>query len=349
MSQNPIMLTPDAYAAMLRQGQGQLQNAQSSLGSGNIRHWTQALGDVLLGAGGQLRADMAQRGESEAQAAANQAIADILAGKEGAVAAGMANPRSAQFAQQAYLARQKKNERPWWAGADGSVDPAMQRYREMGRPQTNVNVTNKGQSKYDETLNKSLAEEFIRSQEVSTKARNSIAQINIVREALKDPNLYTGAGGKTIQAMKKAAQTLFGVPVQGVSSGELVENMSAKIALSFKDDLPGPLSNSDRSFLMELPPGLTKSPDGNRLIIELGLLNQEYKLERARAAREYARRNNNRLDAGYYDYLEKIDEKYAPQFAERVGALRAAGGEPAKSPTIGTPLNALRQKYQGLE
>lgn len=101
MAQNPIMLTPDAYAAMLRQGQGQLQGAQQSLGNtGNIRHWTQALGDVLLGAGGQLRADMAQRGESEAQAAANKAIADILAGNEGAVQAAMSNPRSAQFAQQ---------------------------------------------------------------------------------------------------------------------------------------------------------------------------------------------------------------------------------------------------------
>lgn len=232
-------------------------------------------------------------------------------------------------------------ERPWWAGQDGSIDPAMQRYRELGRPQTNVNVTNAQESAYDKETGKLLAKYFVEGQEAAGKARNSIANMNIMRQALADPNLYTGTAGNTVQGLKKAAQTVFGVPVEGVASGEVVQNLSNKIALSFKDELPGPMSNSDREFLLTLPPGLTKSPEGNRRIIEMGLLNERYKLERARAANVYAKANGGRLDRGFFDQLEKIDERYAPQFANLVGQLRSSVQEPARSPMAGIPQGAI--------
>src|SRR5210317_1438676 len=96
MAKPPIYLTPDAYAAMQRQGSGQLQGAQQSLN--NTRHWTQALGDVLLGLGGQARMDMARQGETEASRAANARLVAMLAGDESALNAAIQDPRTAQAA-----------------------------------------------------------------------------------------------------------------------------------------------------------------------------------------------------------------------------------------------------------
>jgi len=96
MAKPPIYLTPDAYAAMQRQGSGQLQGAQQSLN--NTRHWTQALGDVLLGLGGQARMDMARQGETEASRAANARLAAMVAGDESALNAAIQDSRTAQAA-----------------------------------------------------------------------------------------------------------------------------------------------------------------------------------------------------------------------------------------------------------
>ena len=111
MAKPPIYLTPDAYAAMQRQGSGQLQGAQQSLD--NTRHWTQALGDVLLGLGGQARMDMARQGETEASRAANARLAAMLTGDENALNAAIQDPRTAQAAFNYKLQAPQREFQAW--------------------------------------------------------------------------------------------------------------------------------------------------------------------------------------------------------------------------------------------
>lgn len=230
-------------------------------------------------------------------------------------------------------------QRPWWAGRDGTVDPAMLKYRQAGRPQTNVNVNNAGQERaFDKAAGKGLYQEFAGYQKRAQGARTALHQLKVMDKALSDPNLYTGTGGQSIQFLKQAARTLFGADVGGVASGEVVANLSKRIALSFKDQLPGPLSNADREFLVSIAPGLSTSRGGNMAIIRLGMAQRQYEIDVAQAAMRYMQQNNGRLNPGWFAVKGQIDQKYGAQFSEIMGGLRKlAEGIPQPPPTAGVP------------
>ena len=82
--------SPD-YERMIKRGQAE-RDQSAAAAQKPMTHWTQALASILGQGFGQVRMEQAERENKAAQANANQAIADILAGKEGAVAAAMANP-----------------------------------------------------------------------------------------------------------------------------------------------------------------------------------------------------------------------------------------------------------------
>ena len=241
-------------------------------------------------------------------------------------------------------------DRPWWAGPNGQVDPAMMAYRQAGRPQTNVNVAGgKMESEYDKKIGGELATTFVESQKAAGTAQRSLQNLKALDVAIQDPNLYTGTGGNAVQALKKAAGSLFGINVSGVGTGELVQTVAKEIALNNKDKLPGPMSNSDREFLVSMAPGLANTPEGNRSIIQLGMLSKRYEIDRAKLAREFAARNGGRLTTAFYGELERLDAQYAQQFGGFMEQIRGMAPVRQRPPTVGTPLDALRQKYQGLE
>ena len=136
--------------------------------------------------------------------------------------------------------------------------------------------------------------------------------------------------------MKKIAQS-FGVNVKGVGTGELVSRITKEIAVGNKDNLPGPMSDSDRRFLVDMAPGLSQSPDGNRMIIELGMLSKQYEVARAQAARQYAASNGGRLDSGFYSKLSEVDAVYGDQFGNLMSKLRSVAPTAPKSVDAGFP------------
>lgn len=189
---------------------------------------------------------------------------------------------------------------------------------------------------YDKEIGKQLAKEFTAAQKEGAKARSSMNTLSVMEKAIDDPNLYTGIGGEAVQNAKKMAQ-FFGVKVKGVGTGELVSTISKEIAVNNKDKLPGPMSNSDRQFLVDMAPGLQNSRDGNRLIIQLGMMSKRYTIDRANTVREYAKANGGRLDSGVYAALGQLDEQYAGQFSGLMQQLRAVGETPQRSPAAGFP------------
>lgn len=230
-------------------------------------------------------------------------------------------------------------------GFGGSFMDFLKDVKSFGAARTNIDM--KQETAYDKTMGEELAKEFVTAQRTAGTAQRDIATLNTMRQALDDPNLYTGTGGNIVQSIKKGAETLFGVPVKGTSSGEIMQSIGAELALSNKDKLPGPMSNADREFLMQLPAGITKSPEGNRLLIGLALADKQWQIDRALAARSYAARNGGRLDAGYYGTVSEIDQKFARESAGIVAKLRGMGEMAPRSPTVGVP-SQYKQKY-GLE
>lgn len=219
--------------------------------------------------------------------------------------------------------------------------------KRAGAQQTNIDLKQEGA--YDKEMGGLLAKEHVGFMKEGTKAQQDIADLEVMRRSMDNPNVYMGTGGNQVQAVKKAAQTLFGVDVQGVPDGEIIQKTSAKAALGLKDNLPGPMSDSDRKFLMELPASLSSTPEGARRVVSLGITQKRWQAERASAAQEFARRNGGRLTVEVYSALADIDKKYANNMAQLVDGLRSQVPTAPRAPTTGTPLDALRQKYKGLE
>lgn len=219
--------------------------------------------------------------------------------------------------------------------------------KQAGASRTNINMPM--ESAYDKEIGGLLAKEFVDAQKAGSKADQDIADLEVTRKAMSDPNVYMGTGGNQVQALKKTAQTVFGLDIQGVPEGELIQKMSAKSALAMKDQLPGPMSDSDRKFLIDLPANLTTSPEGARRVVTLGIEQKRWQSERASVARRFAAQNGGRLTPQVYSLLADVDKKYASSMARIADELRTQAQANPRAPTAGTPLQELRNKYKGLE
>lgn len=206
-----------------------------------------------------------------------------------------------------------------------------------GAGATRVNVSNAGETAYDKAMGKHLAEQFVGAQETGVKAQRAIADLQVMNQALANPNVYLGTGGNSIQGIKKAASSLFGVPVDGVADGEVIQNVSNKIALSLKDNLPGPLSDSDRRFLQTLPPGLGNTPEGASRLVKLGIAQRRWEAERAQATQQFASQNGGRLTPEYFAAITKVDQKWAGSMGRLARELQSRSQKQQRPPSAGVP------------
>jgi len=206
----------------------------------------------------------------------------------------------------------------------------------LRKAQTQIDM--REESAYDKAMGPKLAEEFIEAQKAGAGAQHAIANLDVMKQAISDPNLYTGTGGQTVQAIKRAGETLFGVPVKGTASGEVVQSLGTELALGNREKLPGPMSNADREFLVEMGPSLSKTPEGNRLILEIAMASKRWQIANATAAREYAGKNQGRLDAGWYAFRHDLDQAASKEFGELFGKLKGLDVAAPRSPTVGTGL-----------
>lgn len=206
--------------------------------------------------------------------------------------------------------------------------------RKASAPTTNIDMKQEGA--YDKTVGELFAKDFVTSQQSGATAQRDLGNLSVMKSAMADPNVYTGSGGMAFNSMKRAAQTIFGVNVKGVSNAEVIQNLASEIAVGNKQKLPGPMSDADRQFLVDMAPNLSKSPEGNRLIIELGMASKRWEIARASLMRDYAAKNGGRLDAGAYAAQSELDNATAQQMGDILGQLREMGEAAPRSPAAGT-------------
>jgi hypothetical protein len=211
-------------------------------------------------------------------------------------------------------------------------------------------VVMQGETAYRKERGSQLAKEYGQIQTDAQKARSRIGQLRQIDSLLSDPAVYTGTGAQTINALKRAGQTLFGMDFQGVDKAEAARRVVNEMALSFKSDLPGPMSDSDRQFLQEIPPNIGDTAQGRRLLVELMKAKEQRKIELAEMARNYARQTG-RLDDGWYEVAARYAERnpmFDSEMMERAREVAATAEQ--RSPYAGSyPQVQSAEDWEALE
>lgn len=180
-----------------------------------------------------------------------------------------------------------------------------------GKNQTTINMPPQEKA-YDAAAGKGfweLNENIIKG---AGSARTTQANIDRLDQLLQDPGVYQGfAGDKVLQA-KKMAKSL-GIDVGDVGDAEAAQAISNQLALQARNPaggagMPGAMSDSDRVYLSQMQPGLEKTPEGNRLIIDVSRKLAQRALDVDNLRRDYIKKNG-RLNEGFYAALSDYADK----------------------------------------
>ena len=183
--------------------------------------------------------------------------------------------------------------------------------------------------------------------DLATKGRNAGSTLNtlaLMEQAMNSPGFYSGVGG---ESMKRANQFLGALGVKdsrAASAAEVFDALSNKVVLDGLGGSLGPgISNTDRDYIARTAPTLAQSVQGNRDLIGVARSLAKRQQQVSQLARDYAAKNNGRLDAGFDQALDEFAANN-PLFPQaRAGASASAPKEPPQ----GAPTGA-RQAPDGM-
>lgn len=203
-----------------------------------------------------------------------------------------------------------------------------------GRPQTNVTVS--GEKKGAEEMAKGYAKMYTGLRDNAEGARTLADNLSHVEQAIST-GVPTGALGDMTQQARKIGRALGvpGIDDKKLAAGEVIQAVTNKLALAVRapggesGGMPGAMSDADRSFLQQTVPGLLKTPEGNKQIINI---------MRAASARHEA------IFDMAIDYAEAHDGQLGPGFDRQVrdyvksNPLSAAVAAPVAAQDKPTPV-----------
>lgn len=211
--------------------------------------------------------------------------------------------------------------------------------RAAGRPVKNFNDwqnENAGEQEYQKKNAENYATTFADLQKQGRNAQGEMNTLAFMGKLVESPQFYSGTGGEYMTKFRRALVSV-GVPwadVKDAQPNELFTKLSNKLVL---DGLGGSLgtgiSNADRDYIQGSTANISNTPEGNKAIIQLATKVAQRKQEIAKLARDYAKGNNGRVDAGFDDKLAEYANSH-PLFPEsqtigNVSGSDMPGGVPA--------------------
>jgi len=226
-----------------------------------------------------------------------------------------------------------------WRAEQAGLTPGTQEYRDFvlsggSKDGVTVNV-GQGSSKYNDELDKRFAEQYITMQEGAQAAQGKLATLQGLQSALEQSS-FTGMGAETLLGVKQAARSL-GLDVgDNLGPEETARALGNQLALQMRNPssgagMPGAMSDKDREFLVASVPGLSKTPEGNRQLVNFMTQIEQRNIQVAQRAQEYADRNGQ-IDNGFYKELSAWSEQN-PLFPEAdQQQAPATGNQPTIQP-----------------
>lgn len=188
-------------------------------------------------------------------------------------------------------------------------------YQKELRAQTNVNLPS-GEKTYDQTVGKATAEQFVELQKTGRDAIGQKNRIQVMQRLVDNPEFYSGFGGNI---KKQADQLLAGFGIKAADAArpeEVFEKLSNEFILDKAGgSLGAQISNSDRDFMRDTAPNLANTREGNKALLYIADKIADRQMLIAKLARDYAKQNNGRIDAGFEEELRRFSEEN-PMFAQ---------------------------------
>ena len=203
------------------------------------------------------------------------------------------------------------------AGVDPAGPEGMALFKSLAtkqathQPSASNNVTIKQEGAEAGAVGKNFGEEFSALQKNGVTAGAKIANLTRM-ESLLD-GVKTGKLTPIGTDIAALADSL-GISIdKNLGNKQAALALSNQIALTLRSTadgggMPGAMSDADREFLRSMTPGLAKTPEGNKQIIETAKKVARREQEVARLARDY-RQKNGHMDEGFYNALQEYADK----------------------------------------
>lgn len=220
--------------------------------------------------------------------------------------------------------------------------PFKTKLAEAGATRVNnsTSVTNSGEKEFDKAVGKDYGETFVGINKAARDSVGALNNLNLMEKITSDPNFYSGAGGEAVTKAKQLAASLGIADAATAAPNELFKKISQKSVLDAAGgSLGGGFSNADRSFLEGTVANIGNTPEGNRQIIGIARRVEQRKQEVAQFARDYAKKNGGRIDAGFDTALAEWTAKN-PAFPQAATGQRSPQPAPQASPAQNAPRQA---------
>jgi hypothetical protein len=199
---------------------------------------------------------------------------------------------------------------------------------------SNMTMVNKQEGEESKAVGKFFGENYADVQKSGFNAQSSMNRLDRLGQLLD--GVDTGKFAPLGVEVSKAAQS-FGLNIDPkLANKEAAVALSSEIALQLRNPsggagMPGAMSDADRNFLNGMVPGIEKTPEGRKTILETAKKMAQRDVQVARMAREY-RQKRGTINEGFYEELARFSEAN-PLFA----GGRSSGG--------GANIDALVNKY----
>jgi hypothetical protein len=174
------------------------------------------------------------------------------------------------------------------------------------RPQRPLVSVNTSEEKAEaKKVGEGMGEMYLELQKAGAAAPAKLGKFDRMEQLMEGVN--TGKLTPAITQVASVAEALgFNIDPK-LGPKQALEALANDMTLQMRNPaggagMPGALSDADREFLKSMSPGLAKTREGNKLIIQTGRALAKREEDVAKLARAY-RKKNGSLDEGFYDEL----------------------------------------------
>jgi hypothetical protein len=227
----------------------------------------------------------------------------------------------AELTQPEYLSWQQNGQLPARFGGGASLpgqpgagQPGTRQPGRPGRDSQGLGVPGLTQSQPDTISQKSQeayatdrARGFAKTAQDLSDQWNSASKKDMMLDRLEilfqDPNVAAGALAENISDIKGIAASL-NINIAGKSSEDAIRAITNEFALELRNPaggagMPGAMSDQDRKFLSQIPPGISQSRNG-RQIVMMGMRAVNARNKAVSDAALQYEQQRGQLDSGFY-------------------------------------------------